>query len=45
MTPRFVPRWLIGTTVTRALESAAAFGGRVEPADGWTDLVLGPDPR
>lgn len=33
----------VGTTVTRALESAAAYDGLVEPADGWTDLVLGPD--
>jgi S-adenosylmethionine:tRNA ribosyltransferase-isomerase len=29
-----------GTTVTRALESAANETGRVRPADGWTDLVL-----
>jgi S-adenosylmethionine:tRNA ribosyltransferase-isomerase len=29
-----------GTTVTRALESAANETGHVEPADGWTDLVL-----
>ncbi len=33
----------VGTTVTRALESAATPGGAVHPADGWTDLVLGPD--
>jgi S-adenosylmethionine:tRNA ribosyltransferase-isomerase len=32
----------VGTTVVRALESAAA-GGRVVPTTGWTDLVLGPD--
>jgi S-adenosylmethionine:tRNA ribosyltransferase-isomerase len=40
----------VGTTVTRALESAAdraadrALGGVLEPgtAEGWTDLVLGP---
>ncbi len=32
-----------GTTVTRALESATDGHGRVRPADGWTDLVLGPD--
>lgn len=32
----------VGTTVTRALESAATPGGRVEPGHGWTDLVLGP---
>jgi S-adenosylmethionine:tRNA ribosyltransferase-isomerase len=29
-----------GTTTTRALESAANAAGQVEPADGWTDLVL-----
>lgn len=33
----------VGTTVTRALESAADAGGLVRPATGWTDLVLGPD--
>jgi S-adenosylmethionine:tRNA ribosyltransferase-isomerase len=32
----------VGTTVTRALESAADEGGTVRAADGWTDLVLGP---
>ncbi len=32
----------VGTTVTRALESVAAADGRMHPADGWTDLVLGP---
>jgi S-adenosylmethionine:tRNA ribosyltransferase-isomerase len=32
----------VGTTVARALESAAAAGGTVHPAEGWTDLVLGP---
>jgi S-adenosylmethionine:tRNA ribosyltransferase-isomerase len=32
----------IGTTVTRALESAADAGGAVHPRRGWTDLVLGP---
>ncbi|SNY88412.1 S-adenosylmethionine:tRNA ribosyltransferase-isomerase [Nocardia amikacinitolerans] len=31
----------VGTTVTRALESAADEDGRVRPAGGWTDLVLG----
>ncbi|OMC13925.1 S-adenosylmethionine:tRNA ribosyltransferase-isomerase [Mycobacterium sp. SP-6446] len=31
-----------GTTVTRALESAADRGGAVRPVVGWTDLVLGP---
>jgi S-adenosylmethionine:tRNA ribosyltransferase-isomerase len=33
----------VGTTVTRALESVASPSGRVRPAAGWTDLVLGPD--
>lgn len=33
----------VGTTVTRALESAADSRGSVSPIDGWTDLVLGPD--
>jgi len=33
----------VGTTVVRALESAAAPDGSVHPASGWTDLVLGPD--
>ena len=33
----------VGTTVTRALESAAAPDGTVRAASGWTDLVLGPD--
>jgi S-adenosylmethionine:tRNA ribosyltransferase-isomerase len=32
----------VGTTVTRALESAADAGGTVHPRRGWTDLVLGP---
>ena len=32
----------VGTTVTRALESAAAEDGTVAPVRGWTDLVLGP---
>jgi S-adenosylmethionine:tRNA ribosyltransferase-isomerase len=32
----------VGTTVTRALESAAR-DGVVTAADGWTDLVLSPD--
>lgn len=32
----------VGTTVVRALESAATAGGVVRQADGWTDLVLGP---
>ena len=33
----------IGTTVARALESAAGPDGTVVAAGGWTDLVLGPD--
>ncbi|MQY26499.1 S-adenosylmethionine:tRNA ribosyltransferase-isomerase [Nocardia aurantia] len=33
----------VGTTVTRALESAADPAGRVHPASGWTDLILGGD--
>ncbi len=32
----------VGTTVTRALESAANASGVVRQAVGWTDLVLGP---
>jgi S-adenosylmethionine:tRNA ribosyltransferase-isomerase len=32
----------IGTTVTRALESAASMDGSVRATHGWTDLVLGP---
>lgn len=32
----------VGTTVTRALESAADAGGVVRQRRGWTDLVLGP---
>jgi S-adenosylmethionine:tRNA ribosyltransferase-isomerase len=32
----------VGTTVTRALESAADGDGVVRAASGWTDLVLGP---
>ena len=31
----------VGTTVTRALESAVDFEGTVRPRHGWTDLVLG----
>jgi S-adenosylmethionine:tRNA ribosyltransferase-isomerase len=33
----------VGTTVTRALESAAGTDSIVRSAGGWTDLVLGPD--
>jgi S-adenosylmethionine:tRNA ribosyltransferase-isomerase len=32
----------VGTTVTRALESAADADGSVRAVHGWTDLVLGP---
>lgn len=32
----------IGTTVVRALESAADPRGRVTPSQGWTDLVISP---
>jgi S-adenosylmethionine:tRNA ribosyltransferase-isomerase len=33
----------VGTTVTRALESATGEDGGTRAAAGWTDLVLGPD--
>jgi S-adenosylmethionine:tRNA ribosyltransferase-isomerase len=33
----------VGTTVVRALESAATADGDVVPASGWTNLVLGPE--
>jgi S-adenosylmethionine:tRNA ribosyltransferase-isomerase len=33
----------VGTTVVRALESATGPDGRVAGAEGWTDLVVGPD--
>jgi S-adenosylmethionine:tRNA ribosyltransferase-isomerase len=33
----------VGTTVTRALETAAWDDGVVRAASGWTSLVLGPD--
>jgi S-adenosylmethionine:tRNA ribosyltransferase-isomerase len=33
----------VGTTVVRALETAADSGGVVRPATGWTELVLGPN--
>jgi S-adenosylmethionine:tRNA ribosyltransferase-isomerase len=35
----------IGTTVVRALESSVDDDGRVRGADGWTDLVIGPEHR
>jgi S-adenosylmethionine:tRNA ribosyltransferase-isomerase len=34
----------VGTSVVRALESAYSWSkGRVEPLEGWTDLVVGPE--
>jgi S-adenosylmethionine:tRNA ribosyltransferase-isomerase len=33
----------VGTTVVRALESAAAAGPATAAAEGWTDLVIEPD--
>jgi S-adenosylmethionine:tRNA ribosyltransferase-isomerase len=33
----------VGTTVARALESAAAPDGTVAAAEGWTNLVVGPE--
>jgi len=33
----------VGTTATRALESAADERGHVRASDGWTDLVIGPE--
>lgn len=33
----------VGTTVVRALESAADDDGTVRPLDGWTDLVVTPE--
>ena len=35
----------VGTTVVRALESAVDPAGGVRPANGWTDLVIGPEHR
>ncbi len=32
----------VGTTVVRALETAAGGDGRVRPASGWTTLAIGP---
>jgi S-adenosylmethionine:tRNA ribosyltransferase-isomerase len=32
----------VGTTVVRALETATRPSGLIEPAHGWTDLVVGP---
>ncbi|HZB97100.1 MAG TPA: S-adenosylmethionine:tRNA ribosyltransferase-isomerase [Candidatus Sulfotelmatobacter sp.] len=33
----------VGTTATRALESAVGADGSVRSREGWTDLVLGPE--
>ena len=33
----------VGTTVVRALETAATPGGAVRPGRGWTGLVIGPE--
>ncbi len=33
----------VGTTVVRALETVAALDGRVQPGEGWTDLVITPE--
>jgi S-adenosylmethionine:tRNA ribosyltransferase-isomerase len=33
----------VGTTVTRALETAASADGRVTPASGWTSLTITPE--
>jgi S-adenosylmethionine:tRNA ribosyltransferase-isomerase len=33
----------VGTTAVRALESAAGADGGLRPAEGWTDLVIGPE--
>jgi S-adenosylmethionine:tRNA ribosyltransferase-isomerase len=33
----------VGTTVARALETAAAADGTVAPAEGWTSLVITPE--
>jgi S-adenosylmethionine:tRNA ribosyltransferase-isomerase len=33
----------IGTTAVRAVETAAGPGGVVQPANGWTDLIVTPD--
>ncbi len=33
----------VGTTATRAIESAADAGGRVHAAAGWTEVVISPD--
>jgi S-adenosylmethionine:tRNA ribosyltransferase-isomerase len=33
----------VGTTVVRALESAATEAGHVRATEGWTDLVITPE--
>jgi S-adenosylmethionine:tRNA ribosyltransferase-isomerase len=33
----------VGTTVVRALETATASDGMVDPSEGWTDLVVRPE--
>jgi len=33
----------VGTTATRAIESATRPDGRVQAAAGWTDVVISPD--
>lgn len=33
----------VGTTVVRALETATDQRGRTHPAEGWTELVVGPE--
>jgi S-adenosylmethionine:tRNA ribosyltransferase-isomerase len=33
----------VGTSVVRALESAAGVDGDINPSAGWTDLVISPD--
>jgi S-adenosylmethionine:tRNA ribosyltransferase-isomerase len=37
--------WAVGTTVARALETAAAEAGRVRPGAGWTRLFIRPPYR
>lgn len=37
--------WAVGTTVARALETAAAEDGRLEPGAGWTRLFIRPPYR
>jgi S-adenosylmethionine:tRNA ribosyltransferase-isomerase len=33
----------VGTTVVRALETVSQPDGKVEPGDGWTNLVVTPE--